>query len=98
MYTAVMEYHFKPEVFAEACKIWNDEVIEIATKQPGFIRMQLLTREGEYALAIGTWKRQDFAQAFMRTGIFIDLLEKFKDMLVEKPKPVIWRTEYYAEG
>ena len=97
MYTAVMEYHFKPEHFAKACQIWQLEILELAQQQPGFIRMQFLTREGEYALAIGTWRAAEDAQAFMRTGVFIRLLEKFSDVLLEKPQPQIWQTRYYAE-
>ncbi len=98
MFTAVMEYHFKPEYFTKACEVWNNDVIEIAKKQPGFVRMQLLTREGEYALAIGTWQKKEFADLFMETGIFVDILEKFENMLVEKPTPTIWETTFYAEA
>jgi hypothetical protein len=97
MYTAVMEYHFKPEYFAQACQIWQEEIMDLAQQQPGFVRMQFLTREKEYALAIGTWQAAEDAQAFMRTGIFIKLLEKFSEMLVAKPTPQIWQTQYYAE-
>jgi len=98
MYTAVMEYHFKKEHFVNACETWNNEVIELAKQQPGFVRMQLMTRDGEYALAIGTWGKQEDAQNFMKTGIFKDLLEKFADMLVDTPSPTIWDTIYYAEA
>lgn len=98
MYTAVMEYHFKKEQFVNACETWNSEVIDLAKKQPGFVRMQLMTRDGEYALAIGTWAKQEDAQNFMKTGIFKDLLEKFAEILVETPSPTIWETIYYAEA
>jgi len=98
MYTAVMEYHFKKESFVDACETWNNEVIKLAKEQPGFVRMQFMIRDGEYALAIGTWEKQEDAQNFMKTGIFKDLLEKFADILVETPTPAIWDTIYYAEA
>lgn len=98
MYTAVMEYHFKQEDFEEACRIWKEQVIELAKDQKGFVRMQFLTRTGGYAMAIGTWEATEYAQAFMKTGVFIELLENLEDMLEEKPSPVIWETKYYAEA
>jgi quinol monooxygenase YgiN len=97
MYTAVMEYEFHPEQFNEACTIWHDEVIQLATKQPGFVRMQFMVRNGSKALAIGTWENQEAAQVFMRTGVFKQLLTKLEGMLVSQPNPVIWDTRYYAE-
>lgn len=97
MYTAVMEYHFHEEHFAQACTIWHDEVLALAHRQPGFIRMQFLVRDNHRALAIGTWQTQDAAQAFMRTGVFKQLLAKLQSMLVSQPTPVIWDTLYYCE-
>ena len=97
MHTAVMEYQFKKEGFEKAVKIWEEEVIELAKEQPGFVRMQLLTRDNQYALAIGTWKSPEFAQAFMRTGVFIKLLDKLDAFLVGKPNPVIWQTHLFVQ-
>lgn len=96
MYTAVMEYEFLPEHFDEACTIWHDEVIQLATRQTGFVRMQFMVRDGSKALAIGTWENQDAAQAFMRTGVFKQLLAKLSGMLVSQPNPTIWDTRYYS--
>ena len=97
MHTAVMEYHFKKDNFEEALELWKNEVMTLAKEQPGFVRMQLLTRDGEYALAIGTWESPEYAQRFMKTGIFKTLLERLDSMLVSRPNPVIWQTRYYVD-
>jgi len=98
MYTATMRYEFKVDKFAEACQIWQDKVMTLAAKQPGFIRMQFLTKSHEgVALAIGTWKSQIDAQNFMKTGIFKDLLEELKDFTLEQPQPEIWNLKYYQD-
>lgn len=98
MFTATMEYIFKDNKLVEAGEIWENDVLVLAKKQPGFVRMQFLTgADGKRALAIGTWEDKSNAEAFMQTGVFKDLMEKIKDTLEEDPKPLIWDLKYYAE-
>jgi quinol monooxygenase YgiN len=97
MYTATVLYEFKEERFGEACRIWETSVLELARRQEGFVRMQFLTASPR-ALAIGTWRNSSYAQAFMQTGVFKDLLEKLKPMLVGEPRPQIWDLACFAQA
>lgn len=94
MYTATMEYRFKDRDFKAACDIWAKAVLEKASKQPGLISMQLLS-SSPTALAIGTWKSPEYAQDFMKTGIFKDLIVQLKPYLAADPVPKIWECSYY---
>ncbi len=96
MYTATMLYHFKDERFDEACTIWNEEIMEHAQRQPGFIRMQLLTARPK-ALAIGTWEDNDHASRFMRTGVFKRLLGRLQGLVVDPPQQTIWELKYFRQ-
>jgi heme-degrading monooxygenase HmoA len=98
MYTATMRYYFKPEYFEQACETWKSVVFKLARKQPGFIRMQFLTQNEEgIALAIGTWKSQEDAQNFMKTGVFKELLNDLRNVTLKTPEPEIWNLKYFGE-
>lgn len=97
MYTATMQYQFKDEDFDQACQIWKNEVLEHARTQEGFVRMQFLTARPK-ALAIGTWKDNQHARAFMETGVFKTLMSKLKGMVVRQPEQAIWDLKYYVAG
>ena len=96
MYTATMLYQFKEEAFEEACAIWNEEIMEHARTQPGFIRMQLLVDRPK-ALAIGTWETNDDARRFMQTGVFRRLLGRLTGLTSQPPQQTIWDLRYYRE-
>lgn len=96
MYTATMQYHFKPGCINRGVELWKEEILEHAALQPGFVRMQLLVA-GEDAMAIGTWEAQADAQAFMQTGVFQSLLARLEDMLAERPVPRVWDLRLYTE-
>lgn len=85
MYTAIMMYHFKPERLVEAFALWRDGVANRITLQPGFIAVQFFHEPGGKAIAIGQWESQSHAEAFMRTGVFADLLKSFDGMMMESP-------------
>jgi quinol monooxygenase YgiN len=97
MFTAMMEYTFKPEFLDDACKLWEDHVLSIAKQQKGFVRLQFYTKPDGSALALGTWETKEDAQAFMATGVFKDLLEKLTDKTAELPKHQTWDLKYFAE-
>lgn len=75
--------------------LWEEKILNLAIKQPGFVRMQLLVREGE-AMAIGTWADKTNAEAFMALGPFKNLMTSVKDMLTGNPSPTIWNLTTYA--
>ena len=93
MFTAVMKFHFKDESFDKGCTVWLDMIPDAAKNQPGCIQIQLLTAK-PYALAIGTWEKSDYAQEFMKTGIFDRLLAALKEILEEQPEPSVWTTRF----
>ena len=96
MYTATMEYEFKENSFDAGCKLWKEDILDLAKKQPGFVRMQYLTAKPK-AMAIGNWKKQEDAQNFMQTGVFKHLLTQLEGLIVSKPKPKIWELRYFEE-
>lgn len=96
MHTAMMNYRFVPEHLDEACAIWEAEVLAVARNQPGFVRMQLYTRPTGEGLAIGTWVTRDHAEAFMRTGVFQQLLRRLAGMTTEPPAPSRWELRAFT--
>jgi quinol monooxygenase YgiN len=97
MFTAMVEYTFKIEELEMACKIWEEQVLELAKKQKGFIRIQFYTNPDGKAMALGSWESKEDAQTFMQTGVFKDLLEKLTDITVEAPKHQTWDLRYFAD-
>lgn len=97
MYTATMRYSFKEENFEKGCAAWKNTVLTKAAKMPGLIRMQFLVAKPT-ALAIGTWKNKKFAEAFMQTGVFKDLMAEIESMLVSHPVPEQWELLFTCSG
>ncbi len=95
MYTATMVYPVKEEFAEDFTRIWGKNILNMAIDQPGFVRMQLLTRDGE-AMALGTWTDKSHAENFMTLGLFKKLMTAVKDMLDGDPKPTIWNLSSYA--
>jgi len=96
MYTATMTYNFRPGSFEEGCKVWEEEVFNLAKEQPGFIRMQLLVKPPQ-ALAMGTWSSNSCARKFMETGVFKRLMARLETMVVSRPEQTIWDLKLFAE-
>jgi hypothetical protein len=97
MYTATMLYQFKDEAFDRACEIWKNEIFEHAQSQKGFVRMQFLTAPPK-AMAIGTWVDDQYARAFMETGVFKSLLGRLQPMISGQPQQTIWDLKYFASS
>jgi len=97
MYTATMEYAFQESNKNQICTLWRNQVLKLAEKQPGFIRMQFLCSK-THAMAIGTWEDESYAQDFMKTGVFVKLMERFATLLTEDPRPRIWELKYFSEA
>ena len=97
LYTATMIYPLRPEKVDEFARLWDTEVLELAKHQPGFVRMQLMTRESE-AMAMGTWKSKSHAEAFMALGVFQSLMSASEDFLTGSPKPTIWSLVAFASA
>ena len=97
MYTATMDYPVKKGKEDEFIGIWDSEVLSLAKERDGFIRMQLLKTSGRL-LAIGTWKDQSYAEAFMQTGVFKELLAQLGPLLEGDPKPTIWNQVLFSEA
>lgn len=97
MYTATMRYFFKPEKLADCIEKWQEDVLEVAEEQEGFVRMQFLAKENGEAMAIGTWDEKEYADKFMLTGIFKKILADFEPYMTKQPVPEIWNTVLYSE-
>lgn len=84
MYNAHIVYKFKEGQVEEGVKIWEEGVFNKISKAQGFVRVQLYT-SGDEMMAIGSWEDKSYAEAFMRTGVFKDILTSFGDLLIEQP-------------
>lgn len=98
MYAATMEYTFRPEHLAEGLAFWKDTVIQAARQQPGFRALTLLSQANGTMLALGQWDSAAYAEAFMRTGVFKTLSEKFSPWLVRDPQPRLWILDGHWAG
>ncbi len=94
MYTATMLYHFKEASFDLACEIWKSHVLQAASNQEGFVRMQFLVASPE-ALAIGTWQEKVHAEAFMKTGVFTRLMFELETLCAASPQPKVWDLHFF---
>lgn len=92
-----MRYFFKSEKLAECIEKWQEDVLEVAEEQEGFVRMQFLAKENGEAMAIGTWDAKEYAEKFMQTGIFKKILTDFEPYMTKQPVPEIWNTVLYSE-
>lgn len=97
MHNAIMTYHFKPERLEEAITIWQSGVANHIIKQPGFIRVQFYTEASGTAIAIGSWESQAHADAFMKTGVFANLLEAFGACMAQPPRGGQYDLVYFEE-
>lgn len=86
MYHAIMTYCFKPDAVAEASGIWKEHVAEVIQRQPGFVKVQFYVQAEGTAIAIGSWESAEYAQAFMRTGVFAKLLEALEGFMLKPPQ------------
>ena len=96
MYVTTVDYEVRPDACREACRLWTETVVEAARERPGFIKLELLSREG-HLLAIASWEHRDFARAFLETGIFQTLTERLKPYLLRDPLPQEWHPEVFLE-
>lgn len=96
MYIATMKYTVKPEAMDDFTQAWKKEILELASRQPGFIRMKLLVHK-DTAMAMGTWEEKRYAEAFMALGSFKELMAKVADMLTGTPIPTVWTLAAYRE-
>lgn len=94
MYNAHMIYYFKENMLEEGVKKWKEAVFNKISKADGFIRVQLYTKDNEM-MAIGSWEDKSYAEAFMKTGIFKDLMASFGEYLESVPVNKSYELRYY---
>jgi hypothetical protein len=93
MYAGVVVYDLKPGKKAEAGRIWKEGFVPVASKQAGFKGALWLTApEADKAIGIELWEMDLAASAFETSGLFQQLLDKFKSVLAKTPE----REEYSA--
>ena len=96
MHNAHIVYKFKEGKLEEGVKIWEEAVYEKIKLAEGFVRVQLYTNENEM-MAIGTWKEKSFAENFMITGVFKDIMADFNELLEETPVNKTFELRYFEE-
>lgn len=84
MYNAHMIYKFKEGQLEKGIEIWKEAVGDKIKEAEGFIRVQLYSKDNEM-MAIGSWENKTFAETFMKSGIFKDIMGNFGDLLTETP-------------
>ncbi len=86
MYAGLIHYKFKPGIFEDAVKEWENMVMEEARKHKGFIKAQMfLNEETGEAFDIGFWETEEDAKNFEETGSFDLFKEGLKDYIIETP-------------
>ena len=94
MHNAHIVYKFKEGKLEEGVKVWEEGVFNKIRNAEGFVRVQLYT-QGNEMMAIGTWEDKSYAEAFMRTGVFKDIMATFGDLLLEQPANTTWTLRYF---
>jgi quinol monooxygenase YgiN len=94
MHNAHIVYKFKEGKLEEGVKIWEEAVFDKIKNAEGFVRVQLYTRENEM-MAIGTWKEKSYAENFMKTGVFKDIMGHFGELLEETPMNQTYELRYF---
>ena|SRR5205823_3182504 len=93
MYAGVVIYDLKPGKKAEANRIWRETFVPAVSKQGGFKGSLWLTSPvADKAIGIELWDLDIEASALETTGLFQQLMEKFKPVLTKTPE----RDEYSA--
>ena len=96
MFTATMIFTFKADEYDKGCSLWREMIPDLAIKQRGCIRIQFLQAPPR-AMAIGTWEGEEYATAFMKTGIFDRLLSALSVSLERPPEGTVWDTTVSME-
>lgn len=94
MHNAHIVYKFKDDMLENGVKIWEEAVYNKIIQAEGFVRVQLYT-QGNEMMAIGTWKDKSYAEKFMQSGVFKDIMKTFGDLLIEKPVNKIYELRYF---
>lgn len=94
MHNTQIVYKFKKGMLEDGIKIWEEAVYNKVQEAEGFVRIQLYTREDEM-MAIGTWQEKTFAENFMKTGVFKDIMASFGELLVEQPINKTYELRYF---
>lgn len=94
MYNAHIVYKFKDGKLEDAVTIWEEAVYNKITQAEGFVRVQLYTRDNEM-MAIGTWEEKSYAEKFMQSGIFKDIMKSFGDLLIESPANNTYKLRFF---
>lgn len=94
MHNAHIVYKFKEGKLEEGVKIWEDAVFNKIKNAEGFVRVQLYTGSNEM-MAIGTWENKSFAEEFMKTGVFKDIMNSFGNLLEEAPINKMYELRYF---
>ena len=94
MHNAQIVYKFKKGLLEDGLKIWEESVYKKIQEAEGFVRVQLYTREDEM-MAIGTWQEKSFAENFMKTGVFKDIMASFGELLEEQPINKVYELRYF---
>lgn len=94
MHNAHIIYKFKEGKIEEGVKIWEEAVYNKIKNAQGFIRVQLYTT-GNEMMAIGSWEEKSYAEKFMQTGVFKDLMTTFGELLEAQPVSKVINLRYF---
>ncbi len=94
MHNAHIVYKFKEGKLEEGVKLWEEAVFDKIKNAEGFVRVQLYTNINEM-MAIGTWEEKSFAENFMKTGVFKDIMSAFGELLEETPVNKTYDLRYF---
>lgn len=98
MYTAIMNYYFKPDFVTQGVALWKQLIGANLASQNGFVRAQLYSHTNGNVIAVGTWKSQSDAENYMRKGDFATLLKQLEPMMEKLPQGSNYTLEYFEKN
>lgn len=88
MFVRLTFVEFQPEKMEEVIKLYHDEVIPAMKEQEGlrFVHLlECLEAEGE-AISITAWDNQANAEAYEKSGLYEELVNKFQPFYTAPPR------------
>jgi hypothetical protein len=95
MYVGVAIYNLKPGKKVEATRIWEESFFPVAKQQKNFkAALWLVAPDTDKAIGLELWDLDVAASSFETSGLFQQLADKFRNVVVCPPE----REQYETTG
>ncbi|HJW17098.1 MAG TPA: antibiotic biosynthesis monooxygenase [Flavisolibacter sp.] len=78
---------FLPDKIAEAKRIYNQDIVPVAKKQKGNLRIFLLepVNTADDFISVTEWKSKEEADAYQSSGVYKSLVSKLEKFFMKEP-------------